>query len=148
MTMADQVKYSKILVPTDGSDCAFLAGKHAVYLAKSLGAGVLALNVIESDRAFHAGIHYADEVAQLEKSGIEATAQIKKLCDEAGIPAREIMAKGSPVPAILETAGKEQADLIVMGTVGMSAVERVLLGSVSEKVSRHAACPVLLVREK
>jgi nucleotide-binding universal stress UspA family protein len=146
--MADQVKYSKIMVPTDGSDSAFLAGKHAVYLAKSLGTGVLALNVVDSELAFRAGIHYAGELAWLEKSGIEATARIKMLCDEAGIPVREILVRGTPAPAILEAAGKEQADLIVMGRVGMSAVERVLLGSVSEKVSRHAACPVLLVREK
>ncbi|HEY3273195.1 MAG TPA: universal stress protein [Methanocella sp.] len=146
--MADQVKYSKIMVPTDGSNTAFLAGKHAVYLAKTLGASVLVLNVVESDLAFHAGLRYAEEVGQLEKSGVEATARIKALCDEAGVPAREILVKGSPAPGILEVAGDEQADLIVMGTVGMSAVERVLLGSVSEKVSRHAACPVLLVREK
>jgi nucleotide-binding universal stress UspA family protein len=146
--MADQVKYSKILVPTDGSDSAFLAGKHAVYLAKSIGADVLALNVVDSDLAFSAGIHYADEVADLEKSGLEATASIKKLCDEAGVPAQEIMVKGSPAPGILDVARDKQVDLIVMGTVGMSAVERVLLGSVSEKVSRHATCPVLLVREK
>jgi nucleotide-binding universal stress UspA family protein len=146
--MADQVKYSKILVPTDGSSSAFLAGKHAVYLAKSLGASVLALNVVDSDLAFSAGIHYADEVAELEKSGIEATARIKMLCDEAGIPVKEIMTKGSPAPGILKVADDEHADLIVMGTVGMSAVERVLLGSVSDKVSRLATCPVLLVREK
>jgi nucleotide-binding universal stress UspA family protein len=146
--MADDVKYAKILVPTDGSNSAFLAGKHAVYLAKILGASVLALNVVDSDLAFHSGLHYADEVAQLEKSGIEATARIKKLCEEAGVPAEEIMAKGSPAPVILEVARDRQADLIVMGTVGMSAVERVLLGSVSDKVSRHANCPVLLVREK
>ena len=93
-------------------------------------------------------MHYADEVSQLEKSGIEATARIKKLCDDAGVPVEEIMAKGSPAPMILEVARGRQADLIVMGTVGMSAVERVLLGSVSEKVSRQATCPVLLVREK
>jgi nucleotide-binding universal stress UspA family protein len=146
--MADEVKYSKIMVPTDGSNSAFLAGKHAVYLAKGLGASVLVLNVVESDLAFHAGLRYADEVAQLERSGAEATALIKALCDKEGVPAREILVKGSPAPAILDAAGGEHADLIVMGTVGMSAVERVLLGSVSDKVSRHAACPVLLVREK
>ena len=94
--MADEVKYAKILVPTDGSNSAFLAGKHAVYLAKKLGAGVLALNVVDSDLAFHSGLHYADEVSQLEKSGIEATARIKKLCEDAGVPSEEIMAKGSP----------------------------------------------------
>jgi nucleotide-binding universal stress UspA family protein len=146
--MADQVNYSKILVPTDGSNSAFLAGKNAAYLAKSLGASLLALNVIESDLAFHSGIHYADDVSRQEKSGLEATARIKTLCDEAGVPAEEIMTKGSPVPGILEIARDRQADLIVMGTVGMSAMERALPGSVSDKVSRHANCPVLPVREK
>jgi nucleotide-binding universal stress UspA family protein len=146
--MTEPVKYSKILVPTDGSSYALLAGQHAVYLAKSLGASVLALNVIESDLAFHSGLHYADEVSQLEKSGIEATARIKKLCEDAGVSSEEIMAKGSPAQTILEVARGRQADLIVMGTVGMSAVERVLLGSVSDNVSRQAPCPVLLVREK
>ena len=148
MDMADQVKYSKILVPTDGSNSAFLAGKHAVYLAKGLGAGVMALNVVDSDLAFTGGLHYAAEVSQLEKSGIEATSRIKTLCEEAGVPAQEIMAKGSPAPAILEIARDRQADLIVMGTVGMSGIERALLGSVSDKVARQAPCPVLLVREK
>jgi nucleotide-binding universal stress UspA family protein len=146
--MADHVKYSNILVPTDGSSSAFLAGKHAVYLAKSLGANIVALNVVESDLAFRAGIHYGDEIVRLEKSGIEATTRIKKLCEEAGVPAREILVRDAPAPAILRVAGDERADLIVMGTMGMSAIERVLLGSVSEKVSRQATCPVLLVREK
>jgi nucleotide-binding universal stress UspA family protein len=146
--MADEVKYAKILVPTDGSNSAFLAGKHAVYLAKELDAAVLALNVVDSGLAFHAGLHYADELAQLEKSGIEATGRIKKLCEDAGVQSEEIMARGSPAQSILEVARDRQADLIVMGTVGMSAVERALLGSVSDPVTRQASCPVLLVREK
>jgi nucleotide-binding universal stress UspA family protein len=146
--MTEAVKYSKILVPTDGSSYALLAGQHAVYLAKSLGASVIALNVIETDMAFHSGIHYADEIAQMEKSGQKATESVKALCAEAGVASKEIVARGSPVPTILKVADEEHASLIVMGTVGMSAVERVLLGSVSGKVSHHAHCPVLLVRER
>ena len=146
MTVA--VKYSKILVPTDGSSYALLAGQHAVYLAKSLGAVVIALNVMDTDMAFHSGIHYADEVSQMEKSGHKATASIKELCDGAGVESKELVVRGSPASAILKAADEEHADLIVMGTVGMSAVERVLLGSVSGKVSHHAHCPVLLVRER
>jgi len=144
--MAEQLKYSKILVPTDGSDSALLAGQHAVYLAKNLGASVLVLNVVDSELAFHSGLHYADEIAQLEDYGLKATAKIKALCDEAGVPSREVMARGSPAPAILEVAAGEHVDCIVIGTIGKSGVERVLLGSVSTKVSHHATCPVLLVR--
>lgn len=146
--MTESVKYSKILVPTDGSSYALLAGRHAAYLAKGLGASVIVLNAMDTDMAFHSGIHYADEVAQLEKSGLKATASIKELCTGAGVETKELVVRGSPVEAILKVADDEHADLIVMGTVGMSAVERVLLGSVSEKVSRHAHCPVLLVRER
>lgn len=47
-------KYSKILVPTDGSDYSLNAGQHAVYLAKALGAKVYVLNVVNADLAFHA----------------------------------------------------------------------------------------------
>lgn len=144
--MAEPLKYSKILVPTDGSKGAAYAGRHAVYLAKGLGAEVLVLNVIDADLAFHSGLHYADEVTELEAYGVKATASIKTLCDEAGVRAREIIARGSPAPTILKVAGDEHVDCIVIGTVGMSAVERVLLGSVSSKVSHHATCPVLLVR--
>lgn len=146
--MTESVKYSKILVPTDGSSYALLAGRHAVYLAKSLGASVISLNVMETDMAFHSGIHYADEVVQLEKSGLKATTGIKELCAGAGVESKELVIRGSPATTILKVADEEKVDLIVMGTVGMSAVERVLLGSVSGKVSHHARCPVLLVRER
>jgi nucleotide-binding universal stress UspA family protein len=146
--MAEAVKYSKIMVPTDGSSYALLAGRHAVYLAKSLGASMIVLYAMDTELAFRSGIHYADEVSQMEKSGLKATAAVRALCDEAGVPSKEILARGSPAATILKVADDEHADLIVMGTVGMSAVERVLLGSVSSKVSHHARCPVLLVREK
>jgi nucleotide-binding universal stress UspA family protein len=145
--MAESIKYSKILVPTDGSNCATMAGKHAIYLAKNLGASVLILNVVDTDLAFHSGMHYSGEVAELEASAVKVTKALKTLCDEAGVPVKEMVARGSPAPEILKVAGAEKADLIVMGTVGMSAVERVLLGSVTEKVSHHSACPVLLVRQ-
>ncbi|OPY26518.1 MAG: Universal stress protein [Methanocella sp. PtaU1.Bin125] len=146
--MTDSVVYSKILVPTDGSSYALLAGRHAAYLAKITGASVVVLNVMETDMAFHAGIHYAEEVAQMEKAGLKATAGIRELCTAAGVESKELVVKGSPVATILKVADEERVDLIVMGTVGMSAVERVLLGSVSGKVSHHARCPVLLVRER
>jgi nucleotide-binding universal stress UspA family protein len=101
---------------------------------------------VESSLAFHSGIHYSGEVSELERSGVKATAGVKSMCDGAGVPAREMIVKGSPVDVILKVARAERADCIVMGTVGMSAVERALMGSVSSKVSHHATCPVLLVR--
>jgi nucleotide-binding universal stress UspA family protein len=54
---------------------------------------------------------------------------------------------GNPADEILATAGAFDADLIVVGARGMGGMARLLLGSVSERVLRHARCPVLIVKE-
>jgi nucleotide-binding universal stress UspA family protein len=56
------------------------------------------------------------------------------------------MAMGRPEHAMVETAHRDDVDLLVVGHRGMSGVARVLLGSVSEHVARHAHCSVLVVR--
>ncbi|HEY3273672.1 MAG TPA: universal stress protein [Methanocella sp.] len=142
-----EISYKEILVPTDGSDYSFKAGEHAVYLAKMTGAKLYILNVVDTDLAFHSGIHYSEELCDMKKSGNEATGKLKQLCDRSGVPAEEIIAKGKPADTIVFIAQKVGADCIVIGSLGMSALERVLIGSVSEKVVRHAKCPVLVVRD-
>lgn len=58
------------------------------------------------------------------------------------------VARGQPADAIIQFAQERDVDLIVMGTHGRSGLQHVLLGSVAEKVVRHAPCPVLTVRYK
>jgi len=140
-------RYGKILVPTDGSEYAFYAAAHAVYLAKGLGAKVYALNVINTALAFHAGIHYAESKAEMESAGREAVQMIKSLCDENGVECECMIVEGQPKVAIVDVADKIGADCIVIGSIGMSALERVLIGSVSDSVLRQAKCPVLMVRK-
>lgn len=140
-------RYSTILVPTDGSEYAFYAAEHAVYLAKELGAKLYALNVINAPLAFHAGIHYAESKVEMESTGREAVQRIKSLCDENGVECECMIVEGQPKEAIVDVADKIGADCIVIGSIGMSALERVLIGSVSDSVLRHAKCPVLMVRK-
>jgi len=140
-------KYSNILVPTDGSEYSFYAAKHAVYLAKECGAKLYALNVVNAPLAFHAGIHYAESKAEMEKAGEEAVHKIKSLCGENGVECEGMIVEGQPTEAIVEVADKIEADCIVIGSIGMSALERVLIGSVSDGVLKHAKCPVLMVRK-
>jgi nucleotide-binding universal stress UspA family protein len=141
-------KYSRILVPTDGSEYSFIAANHAVYLAKGLGARIIALNVINAPLAFHAGIHYAESKAEMESAGKAAVQKIGSLCAENGVEYEEMIVQGQPVDSIVDVACNVNADCIVMGSIGMSALERVFLGSVSDGVIRHAKCPVLIVREQ
>lgn len=58
------------------------------------------------------------------------------------------VASGSPAEEILRAAERQRADLVVMGSKGLTGLKRVLLGSVSRKVARHAPCSVLVVRSR
>ena len=62
----------------------------------------------------------------------------------AGVRVAFLVWEGEPGPAIVEAAASEQADLIVVGTHRRNRLERMVLGSVSDHVVRHAACPVLI----
>lgn len=134
-------------MPTDGSDYSFYAAEHAAYLAKTTGAKLYVLNVINAPLAFHAGIHYAESKAEMETQGKDAVQKVKALCDENGVECEEMIVQGEPKDIIVEVACMVKADCIVIGSLGMSALERVLIGSVSDSVLRNAPCPVLMVRK-
>ena len=54
--------------------------------------------------------------------------------------------EGQPAEVIIDVANQEQADLIVVGSRGLTGIQRYLMGSVSSKVSEHAPCSVMVVR--
>jgi len=138
--------YKTILVPTDGSDYSYYAAEHAVYIAKSIGSKIYILNVVDTSLAFHAGIHMSESKVEMENSAKEAIDKIKVLCDANGVVSEEVIVKGKPANAILEFATKIGADCIVIGSLGVSAIEEAFVGSVSKSVLNNAKCPVLLVR--
>jgi nucleotide-binding universal stress UspA family protein len=140
-------EYSNILVPIDGSEYSFYAADHAVYLAKKCGAKLYVLNVVNVPLAFHAGIHYAESKVEMEKSGEDAVLKVKALCDEHGVACEGMIVEGQPTEAIVDVADKIKADCIVIGSIGMSALERALIGSVSDGVLKQAKCPVLMVKK-
>lgn len=138
--------YKTILVPTDGSDYSYYAAEHAAYLAKSLGSKIYILTVVDTGLAFHAGIHMSESKIEMENSAKDAIDKIKALFDSNGVTSEEVVIKGKPANAIVEFATKVGADCIVIGSIGVSAIEEVFVGSVSKSVLNNAKCPVLLVR--
>lgn len=144
---SEPIGYSKILIGTDGSACSTLAGKHAIYLAEKLGAELLVLYAVDMARAYHAGIHYGEAVAELERFGKEATARIREMAEKSGVRCEERLVGGRPHRAIIEVSEEIGADLVIVGSTGMTSVERVLVGSESEKVVRYSKRPVLLVHD-
>ncbi len=144
----DEIK--KILIATDGSEYTREAVKKGLSLAKMLDAEVIALYVVDISPILPMSL---DEntfpmVEFLRNEGDGVLKELGKQAESMGVRVRTVKKEGIPVDEILETAREEDVDLIVMGTLGRSALEKLLLGSVAEKVIRHAMCPVLVVRAK
>ena len=133
----------KILVAYDGSDSARRALDEAAELAHN-GAAVSVVSVAELLPQFgRAGAMLVPE-EDIERRH-ELTEAKAALADK-GVKAEIVERKGEAASMILDEAEKEGADIIVMGTRGLNAAERWLLGSVSSRVVQHAPCNVLVVR--
>ncbi len=138
--------YNKILVPTDGSEFAKKAQKHALFLAKVSGAEIVAVSVTENN--FVNGLPLDDEVYQLNQILNERSEENLKEFDklnEDDLKITHVVREGSPAKVILEVAKEEAVDLIVMGSSGKSGFDRFIMGSVADKVVNSAKCAVLVV---
>ncbi len=144
----DEIK--KILIATDGSEYTKSAIKKGLSLAKMLGAEVTGVYVVDI-RDF-SGIDLEDMeyayVNMLRDNGDEILEELRDEADKMGVRIRTVKREGIPADEIVKAAEEDDADLIVIGSFGQSALEKLLLGSVAEKVIRHAPCPVLVVRNK
>ena len=138
--------YKKILVPTDGSEFAKKAQKHALFLAKVSGAEIIAVSVTENN--FVNGLPLDDEIYQLNQILNERSEDNLKEFDklnEDDLKITHVIREGSPARVILEVAKEEDVDLIVMGSSGKSGFDRFIMGSVADKVVNSAKCAVLVV---
>lgn len=137
----------KILVPTDFSEASREALHRAADVAQACAAQ---LTVIYAD-PFTAPADADEDIANRVAQGKEAA--IARLQEEvrkevpANVPVDSFVVVDEPVSAILEVAKDKDMDWIVMGTHGRHGFNRLLLGSVTEEVLRHADRPVLTVRQ-
>lgn len=142
--------YDRILFPTDGSQTAKRAGEHAMAVAERFEAELMVCFVIEQ-HYLYAGPSgprdlWDEIVGRAREVAEKRTDQTVREAKSRGIPViREIVEEPRVADAILEVAEARDADAIVMGTHGRSAVKRFLMGSVAERVLRRSDAPVLLV---
>lgn len=139
--------YEDVLVPTDGSDAVQEAIDEAIALAGLSDATLHALSVVDIDD--YALVPDAEVVAieeTLETAANRAVDDVRERGEAADLEVRTEVRRGTPHEEILAYAADRDVDLIVMGTHGRSNLDRVLLGSVTEKVVRNADRPVLVER--
>ncbi len=140
------------MVPLDGSSKAKVAAEHAMNLTKCMDAEVLLFHVIPalppyvnkySDRLGGAYQQIHDE---LQAAGEEIMRQAKEDLGHYGVKMDIKIIWGNPAMEICREAKEGRFDLIVMGCRGLGEIKGYLMGSVSNRVVRHAPCPVLIVR--
>jgi len=138
----------KILIATDGSEYTKEAVTTGLKLAKVLGAEVAALYVIDQTSfvSFPIDSSVVSVYSLLENEGKRAVEDVKKEGEAMGVKVTPVVAEGSPTRKIVEMA--EDFDLVVIGTLGRSAISKLFMGSVAERVTRYAPCPVLVVRAR
>jgi len=136
--------YEQILVPTDGSEGSAHVALQAIELAEQYGATIHALYAIDEDvRGLIEGVAGDD---RLRERGQRAVEQVERMARAHDVEAVTELREGNPAETILDYAGEIGADLIVAGTHGRSGLERRVIGSVAERLVRHATCPVMTVR--
>lgn len=144
--------YKKILIATDGSDGSMKALDQAITLQKLCGAELLILSVFRHYSQLESSIsmvrprepEHLDEVMRDYARDIAEYA--KKVATEAGCEnVRAFVKSGSAGRSIARFAVEREVDLIVVGSHGAGDVSGYLLGSVAQKVTTIARCPVLVV---
>jgi nucleotide-binding universal stress UspA family protein len=136
--------YSTIVVGTDGSDTATAAVQRAEALAEMTRGELVILHAIRLSAVgdFSGGVAVPDPVVLMEE-GKELLARAEKGI-HGKIPVRTVVRRGDPARSLIDTAKKEQADLLVVGSRGMQGARRIL-GSVPNAVAHGAPCDVLIV---
>ncbi len=136
---------TKILLATDGSAEARLAASTAAELASSTNSELHVVHVGEYLPTFYA--YTEEEPAELRRHAERLLdEEVERIRAAGGRIAEVHLRLGRPAEQIVNLSEELGAGVVVVGSRGLSALRRALLGSVSESVVRHAPCPVFVVR--
>lgn len=143
--------FKHILVPIDGSPTSELAVDKAIGMAKAFDSAVTAIYVVDPYPFTGVGADFAYGQGQYlnaaKAQATEALADARKVMERAGVKTTTATVESHSVwRGILEAAESGGADLIVMGSHGRSGIEKLVLGSVAQRVVSHTKMPVMLVR--
>lgn len=144
--MTDAMKLERVLVATDFSDTAERSLEWAVGIARQHGADLVLVHGLTLPAPLPdyvpAGSDFGQELHQIALRKLEETASRAR---EAGLEVHLEVPIGVPSQVIVRTAEEMGADLVVVGTRGLTGVSHMLLGSTAERVVQRAPCPVLTI---
>ncbi len=138
----------RILVAVDFSESSKAALEYALAMADKFNSAVALVHAVEPciyPEDLSAGISVEEIDARWTKQKKKELEAFRRAAIKEGKPSTLVVTRGTAWTQIVETAKSWQADLIVIGTRGLTGLKHVLVGSTAERVVRHATCPVLVV---
>lgn len=143
-------QYKNILAPIDGSKVTDIVLKKAIEVAKRNDTHLDILNVLEVNQFSdtYGGAVSGDVIYKLSEDVQKRLAELKKQAEDAGLSDVSVHVRfGNPKPVIATEFPKDHHnELIMIGSTGLNALERLMVGSVATYVSRNAICDVLVVK--
>jgi len=137
--------FKNILVPIDGSIYSEKSLERASELVDAFGSNLILIYVVEKSIPINL-LDRKEYLTVLRKFGTNMLERANKKLLKKGITAKIFLKEGNIVNEIEKTVKKEKCDLIVVGNKGLGSVSRLLLGSVSNKISQSSSCSVLIVK--
>ena len=135
--------YNDILVPTDGSQGAKAALEHGIAIASKWDATLHTLHVVDTRLARTGPL-----LETLRDEGRGAVRDVEVTGTQSGLTVVTEIVEGNPHEEILDYVTEHGIDIVIMGTHGRTGLDRVVMGSVAERVVRRSPVPVLTVRDK
>lgn len=138
--------YDTILVPTDASDSAQIAGTYATYIAQTVDATVHVLSVVDPQRFSINSVGNISALADRQEQALteQAQAATERIGTDATLSVERHVRQGTPHEVIETVTAEQDVDLVAMGTHGRTGLQRYLLGSVAERTVRTLDVPVLM----
>ncbi len=138
--------FEKILVPLDGSEQSIWALGKAVQIAKKVGSEITLIHVYSVSPLAITPMQVYKYVQVMRRYGNSVLEDGKKKAEAEGVQAQTLLVDGHAVEEIIKAAKEGNFSLIVIGARGMSKIKELLMGSVSDGVTKLAPCPVLVVK--
>jgi nucleotide-binding universal stress UspA family protein len=148
--------FKKIMIATDGSECSKQAVDKGIELARLSGGTVYAVYVASMTHispligGYFSSINvypYWKAIHEsLKKQGQKALNYVKSLGETKGINVESVLLEGNPSVELIRYAEEEKIDIVVMGTLGNTGLNKLLLGSVASNLVRYSKVPVMVVK--
>lgn len=138
------IGWDNILLATDGSRQSGFAADKAIEIAKSYGAGITAVSVVDVTDEFYS--EAPDAVDELVRKAKGFVGELKEKAEASGVNTEALVREGEAYKVITELSKERGAGIIVMGSHGRTGVKKLLMGSITEKVIGYADRPVLVMK--